>query len=62
MLDTPPNHYRPDVDALAERLGRGLGDAGHALARERFGLEGFAERFEEVYRSIAAPPPPEATA
>jgi glycosyltransferase involved in cell wall biosynthesis len=55
-----------DVATLADRLGqalgsdrslvRSLGDAGHAMARERFGLDGFADRFEAVYRSMVSAP------
>jgi len=55
-----------DTSSLADRLGmalgsdrslvRSLGEAGHAMACDRFGLDGFAERFEAVYRSIVAAP------
>ena len=50
-----------DATLLAERLARllrnrdeaaALGAAGHAAAAIRFGLDGFASRFEEVYDSI----------
>ena len=50
-----------DVTALADRLGLLLGDrtraaalgaAGHAVAAHRFGMGGFAERFEKVYASL----------
>lgn len=61
-----------DVATLADRLGqalgsdrslvRSLGDAGHAMARERFGLDGFADRFEAVYRSMVSAPTREVSA
>lgn len=52
--DEPTLAARLDELVSAPDAARSMGIMGHVMARERFSLEGFAVRFEALYRDAVA--------